>query len=416
MPASDLAQTEARRHAEAGQRTRLPVRAVVKNVLPSLEALDIQMALDPGISRVRVRHPYIGANSWIRVMPEAGTEIFTQQRGDEVMNEIFGYYSTSGALNVSSYQQEQLLYRDIISGEMEFMSNGRAYIYLGESGDLETRGGTIRHELLQSKLELRSIAPTYVRKLHTSPPYTLANEERFGVVKRPDPVLRNTFQQYVTLPNTDFAVEHSRWLNTKAGLPIIELQEGDVYDEFSSPVLQSSTNRSLRYQKKVYHKTVGELTHQIDEDLNILLANTSTAAETKVDLGKKNVLRITAKDVKATFLKTGSYNYATSLTTTSPTTKFNASSLFTVEGPKAHLKAPLVHCGTSPSIPLALATQTVTTFNILIGAIQGLSSALSGAFAPPNPVGVAAQAANAAASSALATVQQIPSKQVIASG
>jgi len=416
MPASDLVQTELRRHKELEQNLRLPIRAVVKNVLPDLEALDIQMALDPGISRVRVRHPYIGPNSWIRVMPENGTEIFTMQRGDNAINEIFGYYSTSGGRDIDSYKREQLLYRDITGGELEFMSRGRAYLFLGESGDLETRGGVVRQELLQSKLEHKSIAPTYVRKLHTSPPYTLANEERFGVIKRPDPVFRNSFQQYVRLPTTDFAVEHSRWLNTKLGTPIIELQEGDVYDVSGFPVLQSSTNRGLRYQKKIYHRVAGFLAHQIDEDLNILLSNTSTAIETKVDLGAQNVLRLTAQDIKANFLKTGLYTYATSLTTTAPTTKFNASTLFTVESPKSHLKSPLTHFGTSPALPMALAVPTVTSINIALGVLQGLTTALSAAFPPPNPVGVAAQAAVAAISSALATTPQVPSKQVFASG
>jgi len=416
MPASTLAHTEARRHKEVEQRLRLPIRGVVKQVLPDFEAIEVDMGLETGFTRLGVRHPYVGPNSWMRVMPEASTEVLTLQRGDTPLNTIVGYFSSDPDSNVASFEADQQLYRPLNPGEMEMMSNGRAYLFLGKGGDVETRGGTIRQELSQSRLELRSIAPTYARKLHTSPPYTVANEERFGVVKRPDTIFKNSMQQYIKLPTTEFAVEYSRWLNNRLGVPIIEHQEGDIVDGLGLFTKQSSTNFDLRYHKKIYHKAAGYLLHQVDQNLNILLSNTSTSIETKVDLGAKNVLRLTAQDIKTKFVKGGSYIYGTSLTTTAPTTKFNASTLFTVESAKVHLKAPITHFGKAPLLPIALAAPTTTAFNTAFGAMQGLTSALTATFPAPNPIGVAAAALATALAGALSTANQIPSKQVFASG
>lgn len=413
-----LAYSEARKHAEVNQRLRLPLRAVIRQVLPDLESVEVQLALEPGASRLRVRHPYVGPNSWIRVMPEAGTEVLTIQRGDDYLNEIVSYYSYSPGGDVSDYKKGNQLYRPLNSGEIELISSGRAYLFLGEGGDVETRGGTIRHELLQSRLELRSVAPTYVKKLHSSPPYLLANEERFGVVKRPDLVFKNSMQQFVKLPApaTEFAVEYSRWLNNKAGMPLVELQEGSVVDSLGAFTKQSSTNKDLRYHKKVYHKYAGYLVHQVDEELNVLISNTSTATETKADLGAKNVLRLTAKDIKATLFGGGVYSYSSYLTTSAPTTKFKANTFFFVEAPKAHFKVPLVGFGKKPLRPIALADPLLAYLLVTYGVLSNLARILQTAFPPPSPIGVWAATSTFSLSSVVEKIGEIASKEVLASG
>lgn len=409
--------TDARRLKQSDDRTRMPLRAVVGRPLPDLDAVQMELALTPGATRLNVRHPYIGPNSWIRVMPERGTMALTMQRGDDIREEIFGYIAPQAHIRIRQYKEGLRLYRPLDSGELELMSSGRAYAFFGGRGDIELRGGAIRHDLMQSNLEIRSIAPTHNRRLHKASSAVVGHEERFGAVKRPDTQKPNLLQKYVRQSDNTFSIEYSRWLSTTTGTALMELQEGHVVDTAGQFVKQASTNKTLRSHKGWFHKQSGHLMFQVDEELNVLLSNASQATETKVELGAKNVLKLTAQDIKATFTKTGTMIYGNSYALRTKAVNVDATTSYTLKTLKAHINSADVGFGAVPVLPIALAVPTAQaiaiTANVMQGFVQTVGNALAVAFPP---VAVAAQTAAAALAQATATTMKIPSTQVKASG
>ncbi len=409
--------TDARRLKQSDDRLRMPLRAVVDRPLPDLDAVQVEMALTPGTSRLNVRHPYVGPNSWIRVMPESGTMALTMQRGDDIREEIFGYVAPKPNTRIRQYKEGLYLYRPLDSGELELMSSGRAYAFFGGRGDIELRGGAIRHDLMQSNLEMRSIAPTYNRRLHMAVPSTLGHEERFGVVKRPDVQKPNLIHKYIRQPDNTFSIEYSRWLSTTTGTALMELQEGHVVDAGGQFVKQASTNKTLRSHKSWFHKSQGSLMFQVDEELNVLFSNASKASETKADLGAKNVLKLTAQDIKATFTKTGTMTYGNSYALRTKTVNVDATTSYTLKTLKARINTLDTGFGPAPVIPIALAPPTMQAVGTITGAMQGFLQAVATAFATPfPPVAAAAGVAGAAMAQAAAGVAKIPSAQVKTSG
>jgi len=404
---------------EADRNRRLPVRAVVEHSLPETEFLSLGMALNPGRTRMRVMHPYMGSNSWIRVLPEAGTTVLTMQRGDSVREEISGYVNVDPAGKSKLYREGQLLYRPLDPGEIEVMTAGRAYAFFGSLGDIELRGGSLRHELRQTHLDIRSIAPTYNRRLHLAAPATIAHEERFGVVKRPDQQRPNLIQGYVRTEDSKFAVEYSRWLNKSDGSSLMSNQEGHVVDVMGQFSTQSSTNKKLRQQRKWFHKKTGDLTFEVDEELNIVFVNSTQAVETKVDLGAKNVLSVSAKDIKLTALKTGVFQFGTSASTKAQSVGVNATTNYTCKAPQIRMNSPDVGFGAAPSIPIALAPGVSSVMTPALSALQAFLQimATDPSFSVAFPVvATAAQTAATAVGSAAGSISQVASTQVKASG
>lgn len=417
MPISTTQQrTEAEQRQRSVDRLKLPLRGVISRPLPDLDAVEVALFGEAATSRLKIRHPYMGVNSWIRVMPDRGSSVFTMQRGDDVTPEIIAYKSNQLEDQLQQNRRGETLYRRLDEGEIELMSSGRAYLFLGSGGDIEMRGGVIRQELLQSRLEHRMEAPLYTRKLPGAKPDTLGYQERFGVVKRADQNFPNALENFIKTPSNEFAVEYSRVLTTKEGSPLVELYEGNVYDETGAQRTHTSTNKPLRYNKIISDDSSNTLFMQVDEALNVFIDNNSKAVETTVNLGSKNVLSLTGKDTKFIITKTGTYQYGTSLTETSPQMTFNAATSFTVKSAKAHLKAPITHFGNSPSIPIALATPTATAFSTMIGLMQSFFTIAAADPALPGPTKGAAGVLVAALPNLSAALQNIPSTQVFASG
>ena len=409
--------TSSRKMKEADDRLRMPMRAVVNRALPDLDAVQCEFALSPGITRLRAKHPYVGPNSWIRVMPESGTMLLTSQRGDDVMAEIFGYHVPQPHIRIRQYKDGQILYRPLDAGELEIMSTGRAYAFFGSRGDVELRGGTIRHDLSQSNLEIKSIAPTFKRRLHKASPSTLAHEERFGVVKRPDLQKPNLIQNYIRQLDQKFSMEYSRWLNTTDNLPLVDLQEGHVVDGMGQFVKQSSTSKTLRSRRRWYHKQAGFISFEVDEELNVFFANTTQAKETKAVLGAKNVFTLTAQDIKLIITKTGTFQFGNSYALRTKTVSIDAPTSYTLKTAKARINSTDVGFGPSPVFPIALAGPTTASMSTAFSALQGFVTSLSTILAVDYPAVVPpATATSAALGQAQASLSQVPSAQVKASG
>jgi hypothetical protein len=278
-------------------------------------------------------------------MPEKGTSVLTQQRGDYTQLEIWGYLSnnvTNRHLVNKSRSAKQFLFRELNEGELELMSSGRAYSHYGETGDLELRGGTITLNMEQTELQMVGQAPTFQRQLHLYDTTKLEHVERFGVVRRPDPANPNVLLKYIRNSDQTFAVEHSVWLNKKDGSPLVTSQEGDIFDSQGNEIKHPTTNKPLRSTRDWYDDQGQSLTFKIDENLNILIANSNNSVETTLKLGNKNVLDVSGKQLKMTFLSTGTMTFQNTLQ---------------VRASKFNVVAPQVNLGSAAAtFPVALAT------------------------------------------------------------
>jgi hypothetical protein len=296
----------------------------------------------------------------------------------------------------------------------------------------------IRTDLLQSEQEHSSLSPTYVRRLHLGDPAVLGCQERFGVVKRPDPVRPNAFQQYVrrapsaasmmttsvesaaavadsaasgaapaSATPQDFAFEYGRWLSGNDGNLLCSCQEGHVYDDAGTEKKQGSTTKPLRVERILAdHLGNADHTWQIDQELNVLYTNASALSrEFKLTLGNLVTLDVSADQQKFTITKTGNLNYGTSYTLTSPKLNFKSADSNFGDNPifAAIIGTTLVN---SVLTPLVSALQTFFQLYGVDPAIKQIS---------PQTVASGA-AANAVLAVVSAQIQSCLSKQVKLSG
>jgi hypothetical protein len=396
--ARDLAKTVKERQ----DAFNLPVSGLVTTVLPELDALKVEQYGHPGTFTVPVRHPYLGARSWIRVAPDEGTQCLVQQRGDLAEAVLQGYFSSNQARRSSAGEAGKIVYRRLSTGEIEVMSKGRAYLHFGLKGDLSMLGGVVQQQLSQSELEWTSTAPTHVRRMHLATPSTQQYLERFGYVKRPDQTKQSAFQRYIKQDDDTYSFEYSRWLAKKDGKGLVSVQEGHVIDENGS-VVNSSANKPLRYLRVITDASGNEtLRIEIDDALNYTVTNSSTSATTFQHTAG------TQGEVKASGKK-WSADYTDAVMLSSGTTA-------TMKGTsKAVVQAPQVELGQGAlqSITIAPTLQN----SVLIPMLSGLMAVCTALQAEVALTGTKAAAASAVTTltSAMAQVQNIASQTVKAS-
>ena len=344
MP-SDIYDYEAAKQREQVQAYNLPLRGVIKEVLGETETIKVSSFGTTGAPEFAVRHPFLGINSWIRAMPEPGTTVLTQRRGDLDQQEIFGYIShqLAGIAKVA-LKDRNIPFRVLHAGEVDIMSRGLSSAYFGDAGDLELRGGLLSHTISQSNLEIDSNAPYFHRRLHLHDPVFLGHEERFGVVKRFHPLFPNSMTRILQNLDGSFPIEYGRWLTGTDLLSqdLTTIQEGSaVYDTLGLEVRQSSTNRSLRHKRTFFHKLTGDLTFEVDEELNVFVRNKSLATETKVDFGLTNNAEFRMNKLKMNGLDSASLDFLKS---------------FAVKSLKVHVNSGDVGFGAAPLQPAVLGT------------------------------------------------------------
>jgi len=226
-------------------------------------------------------HPFMSTNSWIRSIPESGSLILTGFEGSSRRLTMLGYGAANSTTQREGYTAGRFHYRDLLPGEIEITSKGMAQAYFGERGLLSLRGGVITAHLSQDKLESMQSAPTHVRRLNKCTPEEVGDEERYGLVKRPNPLNVSREKWVKTVDQSRFAREYSRSLKpgTGATSTLVEHIEGDVMDELGLPKLLAMTGRQLRAQSDYYTLTGQTLTISIDEAGNVEVSGPVDATE-----------------------------------------------------------------------------------------------------------------------------------------
>jgi hypothetical protein len=221
-----------------------------------------------GSRTVRLLHPYEGFGAWMRAMPERGQAVLMSERIDTHEPEITRYYSTqvvqgsepgssqSGTSNttnprIQGYETGQDLYRPLNLGELEIASKGTVQTYYSERSIKDERAGVIKRWLNQDELESGAKSPLHRRVLHFNKSNAIGDEERLGVVKRPD---NSNYKSKFIKSGTGFAKEWLLSLATGVGSPskLVDIRAGNVADDKGEFINSGDTGNSLRYLARYY--------------------------------------------------------------------------------------------------------------------------------------------------------------------
>lgn len=254
-----------------------------------------------GGSPTPVTHPYLGPNSWIRVMPESRTTAIMGTRGEDGEPFIQAYVQETNLENKSSdlptvtaTEEEKFHYRALREGEIDIMSRGVAGSFYSRGGNLELRGGATSMSFDAFRIETRMRAPTHQRAILGNKRQEVGNEERFGVVRRPnslsDRVVTNaTIQDIISVePPTvaglvggisEHAKEYLRIIKAENGETLVDHREGNVIDDDGTDMESDITGNKLRHRSKYGTKLSEETVFEIDEEGNVTLTVPTTATK-----------------------------------------------------------------------------------------------------------------------------------------
>jgi hypothetical protein len=260
--------------------------AVISSLNPTREEVNYDATV--GGTTIPITHPYLGPNSWIRIMPEKGTLCMVARKAENGDPYITSYLRTGSAEPFQkATDQDKFYYKTLKEGEIDLASPGVANVFLSRRGTLELRGGSSTVKLHAERGEIEARAPTHTKAILGNKRQAVGNEERFGVVQRPgalnknfpgQPTIRNIVE---TLPNY-FAKEYLRNIKSEGpirNLTLIDHREGDVYDD-SGTALQASTGKKLRSITKFGTEVPNiSATTEVDVDGNIVVTMPNTAVQ-----------------------------------------------------------------------------------------------------------------------------------------
>jgi len=273
------ARTQAIRNEDRQALTNRPFLAQVTAIDGYRERITINSPI--GEANLYASHPFMGGSSWIRGVPESGALVEVGYDGSSRRLTMLGYGGTNTSAQREGYAAGQFHYKDLLPGEIEISSKGMAQAYFGERGLLSLRGGVVTAHLSQDRLEALQNAPTHVRQLNKQSPNALGDEERYGLVKRPNPENASREKWFKTADEERFAREYYRSLKPGVGSPptLVEHIEGDVLDEVGEVATLAMTGNPLRAQSKYYTPNEATLTFSIDEEGNFEVSLPDDATE-----------------------------------------------------------------------------------------------------------------------------------------
>ncbi len=210
---------DARRAAEQGTRDGDTASKPYLGRITSVDADGEQIVVDShaGVRTFNSPQVFTSKNSWIRSVPDADGGVVLQQAADlaePVVLRYFiptsgsraaGYQSASRDLRTDPTKKDGIVgldnWRALRAGEHHIASSGLSELYLSAQGAAELRGGAIVRSALHDDVQTLDAAPMHQRTglLHTYG--EIGDEERFGVVRRPDAESPAFKEKYIRLLN-----------------------------------------------------------------------------------------------------------------------------------------------------------------------------------------------------------------------
>lgn len=263
-------------------------------------------------SQTPITHPYLGPNSWLRIMPEKGTKILIDKRAEDGEPYISAYVRESGSKQqTAATEDNRFYYRALREGEINLTSPGIADVFTSLRGTLELKGGSTMISLEAENLKISHRAPTHTISILGNKRSKLGDEQRFGVVTRSGAAVTNpllaqpTVEQIIENLPGYYAKEYIRIIRSDGpidGVTLIDHREGDVYDDKGKQLKCDVTGKKLRSRTQYGTSTVpGTSTNfEVDENGNVVVTLTNVSAKGAVlDTGIGSLTLTIGKDIIA---------------------------------------------------------------------------------------------------------------------
>lgn len=253
----------------------------------------------PAISRggIDLHHPSLGANSWIRHMPDNATGALVSNRVDTGDPQIMGYTHDDLSRRVQVYRTDDTYtYRPLHLGEIDIQSSGRAGVFLSDKGVIDIQGGPLRFSMNPLSMLADMETPSFRIR-------GLSGDEFFhGVAFRP-----NSNLDYVDEPMvTDGTLYWRKEAGFSLGDPLVpalkmvDVKWGHILDEAGAVVKGRSFNNDLRYRALLTDTEGGITRSEIDDKGNVTLWLSNTAVDgLHVNVPKGNIRVDAAKMIQA---------------------------------------------------------------------------------------------------------------------
>jgi len=242
--------------------------------------------------------PHLGRAAWMRAAPEGGMGSLLITRSDTEEPEVMRWWHTDTTTRLLLFRRnvDSLLagtgalvsdeaFRPLQSGEIDIVSSGGSQIFLGNRPHLDMRAGIMRLTLDQDETEISAKAPIHVRRCHQHSSSGIGDEERFGVVKRPD--TGSTVDKFYPDPDGNrgdarkgFAKEYLMKLtNPQTSTPktLFDTRAGHVIDDAGIPYRLDDTGQKLRARSEYFTPAETSVLLQLDELGNFKIEHPSEA-------------------------------------------------------------------------------------------------------------------------------------------
>lgn len=149
------------------------------------ENQNAKLTYSGGSRSIALPMPFESADSWIRSIPSSGSAALITYRRDTGEPTFLRYLNDTPDKKIAMYSAGGNVYRPLLPGEHEIQSSGFAQTYYSQRSVLDQRAGVIRSWLSQDGAECGQRSPIHTRQLHEHRANEIGDEERFGVVRRP---------------------------------------------------------------------------------------------------------------------------------------------------------------------------------------------------------------------------------------
>jgi len=262
---------------------RFPFGAILTAVSPDTES-GFFSHYGNSAQALTLTHPFISQKSWIRAMPEGGTNFVLQFRSDEAKPQIMTTVQRGARNKIASYKNGLSLYRPLLPGEIDMLSSGNAQIFMSRRPSIETYGGMIRRWADQDKMVAGDRAPIHHRQGLQYRSNTLGDEDRFGIVSRPKENEDGTFSSWEKrYPKVrgSFTAEHYQQLRNPGNEEpaiLFRKQSGHVLNQKGFALAHSRSGNALRHVEEYFANDDTATTVEIDEAGNYALSLGTGAA------------------------------------------------------------------------------------------------------------------------------------------
>lgn len=246
-----------------------------------------------------IPHPFISLQSWIRAIPENGTNYLTFTRADSNVPQMTSTFFDDSAGRINSYTGGVGIYRPLFPGEIEISSLGNAQTYYSRRPIMSSKAGVIERTMNQDTLKVLDRAPIHHQTFLTNQNGVLGDEHKIGIVER----YRNSWKKFYPKLNDQFTAEEYLELKNPAGsspTTLFRMQRGHVLDAQGTPINHTVTSLPLRYQEIYFTNDDTDTRHEIDELGNYLVALSPAAADGfQLNVPNGNAIYRIEKDWKA---------------------------------------------------------------------------------------------------------------------